>query len=176
MSAGVKTKRLIRAGTGSPASKRKNFCAHTYSRYATLRLCGGESYLHLTRIRVLTLSRDPAEENQSIISPPHSPQTLRLATCLLCLGTPFWGQGRRSTTKQKGTWGRQIIRGPVETCFLTRPCKDGTPLPKQVRHRANVLVMSTVQIFFIIGNLVCGSYEIQVLILERIRNGQVGKI
>ena len=68
------------------------------------------------------------------------------------------------------------MRGPVETCFLTRPCKDGTPLPKQVRHRANVLVMSTVQIFFIIGNLVCGSYEIQVLILERIRNGQVGKI
>lgn len=63
-------------------------------------------------------SRDPAEENQSIISPPHSPQTLRLATCLLCPGTPFWGQGRRSATKQKGKWGRQIIRGPGETCLV----------------------------------------------------------
>ena len=38
-----------------PASKQKNFCARPYSRYATLGLCGGESYLHLTRIRVLTL-------------------------------------------------------------------------------------------------------------------------
>ena len=160
MSAGAKTKRLIRAETGSPASKQKKLL-----RPHLLSLCDFEA---LWRRVISTFdanscsnpSRDPAEENQSIISPPHSPQTLRLATCLLCPGTPFWGQGRRSATKQKDIWGRQIIRGPVETCLVNLPCKDGTPLPKQVRHRANVLVMSTVQIFFIIGNLVSGSYEI----------------
>ena len=58
-----------RAGTGSPASKQKNFCAHTYSRYATFealrrrvistfdanscsnpfeRPCRGKSIYHLT--------------------------------------------------------------------------------------------------------------------------------